>query len=105
MQTAEGSQANDAGKPPLRLSASTLRAWTVWVAVTSLVYSLVDWRMTKHLAPLFVPLFLIPAAWSARGPVARILVIVTFCGLFFWNVNALRLVMEDFQVLTITPAW
>jgi hypothetical protein len=87
------------------LSPITFRAWTVWMALTSLVYTLVDWRMTKHLTPLFIPLFLIPAAWSASGAVVRLLVIATFSGLLLWNANLLRMIMGDFQAFTITPAW
>jgi hypothetical protein len=90
---------------PFPLSPITLRAWAVWMVVMSLVYSLVDWRMTKHLTPLFLPLIIVPAAWSHSGWVARLIVTVTFSGLFVWNVTALRTIIQDFTAFTITPAW
>ncbi len=88
-----------------RLIPTTLRAWAVWMAVTALVFSLVDWRMTKHLSPLLVPLFIAPAAWSASGGKARLLVLLTFGGLLVWNLIVLKSVLGDFTALTITPAW
>jgi hypothetical protein len=90
---------------PHRLTPLTLLTWGVWIGITALVYSLVDWRMTKHLSPLFIPLFLIPAAWSSSGWVARTVVLLTFSALFVWNLTVMRMVRMDFHLLTITPAW
>jgi hypothetical protein len=87
------------------LAAITLCSWIAWILVTGVIFSIVDWRMTKHLTPLLIPLFLLPAAWSKSGWIARIIVIGTFCGLCVWNVMVLREVMADFRFLTITPAW
>ena len=42
-----------------RISTTTIRSWLVWVAVTAAVFTIVDWRMTKHLSVLILPLVLV----------------------------------------------
>lgn len=88
-----------------RLTPATLRSWAVWMAVTALVFSLVDWRMTKHLMPLLIPLHIAPAAWSRSRWTIRLFVVVVLGGLVIWNLAVLGTVMADFYALTITPAW
>jgi hypothetical protein len=112
LQQRQGVEPNAAEGPdhgvqslPQSLAAITLRSWITWILVTGVIFSIVDWRMTKHLSPLLIPLFLLPAAWSKSGWIARIIVIGTFSGLCVWNVMVLREVMADFRFLTITPAW
>jgi hypothetical protein len=41
--------------------------WLTWAFLTAVVFTLVDWRQTKHLTPLLLALVVAPAYWSALG--------------------------------------
>ena len=48
-------------------AATDAPAWLIWVVFTAVAYSVVDWRMTKHLMPMLLPLFLAPVVWTAES--------------------------------------
>ena len=77
----------------------------VWMALTAVAFSAVDWRQTKHLMPLMLPLCLAPAHWAATGRVARLVVAVALAALLLWNLCALGGLAADFAVFRVTPAW
>jgi len=79
--------------------------WAIWAVATALAFSLIDWRQTKHLMPVLIPLHLAPARWAATGRVALAIVGVVFAGLLLWNLDALQMLATDFASFTITPAW
>jgi len=92
--------------------------WGVWMLVTAVTFSLIDWRQTKHLMPLLLPLHLAPACWvGACGEASRrtvlLVVSVLFAGLLIWNLDTLAMVADNFSRIEkhefapfrITPAW
>jgi hypothetical protein len=79
--------------------------WILWALLTAVIFSLIDWRQTKHLLPLLLPLHLAPARCTVTGRVLLWVVAVLFVGLLAWNVGTLRLLATDFEAFTITPAW
>jgi len=81
--------------------------WAVWMLLIALAFSLIDWRQTKHLMPLLLPLHLAPARWAASGRTALILVSVLFAGLLAWNLGMLAALSGGFDSLPIrpSPAW
>jgi len=79
--------------------------WLVWTLLTAVVFSAVDWRQTKHLGPLFLPLFVAPARWAAYGTLRLALMTVLLVGLVAWNLHTLYRLAADFAGFPITPAW
>ncbi|MEQ1919943.1 MAG: hypothetical protein ABL955_12155, partial [Elusimicrobiota bacterium] len=85
-------------KPPLG-------AWAAWMLLLALAFTLVDWRQTKHLAPLLLPLFMVPARWAAVSRVGlRVTAVVLFV-VAAWNLQAVWALCHHFAGFTITPAW
>jgi hypothetical protein len=78
--------------------------WAIWMLLIALAFSLIDWRQTKHLMPLLLPLHLAPARWAASGRTALILVGVLFAGLLVWNVGVLATLADGFDAFPIRPA-
>ena len=86
--------------------------WAIWFLLTAVAFSLIDWRQTKHLTPLLLPLCVAPARWAVSGrtvpPAARdavlILVGVLFVGLLAWNLGMLATLVDRFEVSPIAPA-
>ncbi len=66
-------------------TGSSLGLWLAWSALTAIVFSMVDWRMTKHLMPLMLPLLLAPVQWAAMGKGRLGLVGILFSGILIWN--------------------
>jgi hypothetical protein len=85
--------------------------WAVWALLIAVAFSLIDWRQTKHLMPLLLPLHLAAARWGALGRAGLVLIGVLFAGLLLWNVAMLRILAADFPMtpdhpyFPITPAW
>ena len=71
----------------------------------AIVFTAVDWRMTKHLTPLLLPLHLAPVAWTPLGRTPRVIVAAVFGGLLAWNLWTLTSIASDFSAIPITPAW
>jgi len=80
--------------------------WITYVIVTAVVFSLVDWRQTKHLMPLLIPICAAPACWAALGGKVRLAVVsAVFCLLVVWNMHSLYILTTDFAAYKITPGW
>jgi len=81
--------------------------WLVWALLCAVLFSLVDWRMTKHLMPLMVLFHLTPVLWAGRRNVARYAICTVFVCLLAWNVQALLTLASDFDrfSLSVTPQW
>ncbi len=47
---------------------STAGLWAVWAVAVAVAFSLIDWRQTKHLMPLMLPLLLGPVRWVLPQP-------------------------------------
>jgi len=81
--------------------------WAVWMLLTALAFSLIDWRQTKHLMPLLLPLHMAPARWAVSGRIVMVLVSFLFAGLLAWNLAMLATLSGGFDALPIrpSPAW
>lgn len=82
-----------------------LRPWLLFVLATAVLYSVVDWRMTKHLMPLVLVahMALVPQRGDARPWwrfVAGVLVVQVF-----WNGEQLVTLIDSFEAIRVTPAW
>jgi hypothetical protein len=79
--------------------------WLVWVLSSSVVFTIVDWRMTKHLAPILLPLTLglVP---ERDAPMWRIVVTVAvFLWILWHNAATILLLVNDFKAVHATPDW
>jgi hypothetical protein len=78
----------------------------LWVVGGGLLFSLMDWRMTKHLA-LLIPAIVaaIGFFWGSRGPRARAVVGVVVAAALVWNLWRTGHLMADFRYLRPTPLW
>jgi hypothetical protein len=88
------------------VAARPLRGmWLTWVAVSAAAFSLVDWRMTKHLMPLLIglPLMLAPSRRSARWRVAVPALVAAV--VVVWNLTAVASIARDFGGFPVTPDW
>ena len=79
--------------------------WLLWTLVTAAAFSLVDWRQTKHLMPLMVPLSLALAHWAARTRPRLLLTTAVLAGLAVWNLYAIGGLAGNFAAFSITPGW
>jgi len=79
--------------------------WAIWFLLTAVAFSLIDWRQTKHLMPLMLPLHLAPVRWVASKQNALVLVGIVFAGLLVWNIAMLNALAGNFDTFSITPAW
>ncbi len=87
-------------------SALDLRTLCFLVALlTAAAFSLVDWRQTKHLAPILLPVFLVltPPRGAPRWRVVASTVVLG--AVLVWNVHELRLLATDFAAYPISPLW
>jgi hypothetical protein len=79
--------------------------WLLWTLLTSAIFTVVDWRMTKHLVPIVLPvhLGLVPAPrgrpWRTTVPVLTLLFVVAY------NASALASLIQDFAAFRVTPDW
>lgn len=78
--------------------------WAIWVLLTAVFFSLIDWRQTKHLMPLLLPFCFASARWAASSRTALILVSVLFTGLLAWNLGTLATLAEGFEAFPVRPA-
>lgn len=78
--------------------------WAAWALLTAVAFSLIDWRQTKHLMPLLLPLHLAAARWAASGRTALILISALFAALLLWNLQVLQTLADGFDAFPIRPA-
>jgi len=92
-------------KRAFRRSRPDRGCWMLWMAFTGVAFSVIDWRMTKHLMPLVLPLCLgvIPdrdaRVWRIALPALVLLVVATV------NLAVLSDLVRDFESFVVTPAW
>lgn len=81
------------------------RLWLAWIICLAVVFSVVDWRMTKHLAPMLLALHLalLPSRSAPRWRTG--LALLAFGILLAFNVPAILQLKDDFAGFSITPAW
>jgi hypothetical protein len=78
----------------------------LWVAVGAVLFTLTDWRQTKHLCLLVPALSVLLAAGTSRLPtpvraVVRVLLVVAVVR----NVVVLAAVAGDFATLAVSTVW
>ena len=78
--------------------------WAIWASLISFAFSIIDWRQTKHLAPLSLALFLAPACMATRR-VPRIIIGGLLVALLIWNIGVLSVVAGNFDFLKKVPEW
>jgi hypothetical protein len=79
--------------------------WLGWILLVAILFSIIDWRMTKHLVPILLPLCLglVP---DRRAPTWRMAVAVaTFAMLIVWNAWPLARLVNDFGSFPMSPVW
>ncbi len=79
--------------------------WAIWVLMTAIVFTWVDWHQTKHLEPMLLAFYLAIGCWAARGPrplwiVSMVLPVAAILGTLM--IVALA---GNFSSLPITPGW
>jgi hypothetical protein len=84
-------------------AAEVLVAWTLLGAA---VFTVIDWRQTKHLA-LMVPAMTVLTAAMLRAapPRVRVPIRVVLAGAVAWNVAGIVRLARDFDSLRVTPIW
>jgi hypothetical protein len=79
--------------------------WLIYIVISAVAFTIVDWRMTKHLAPILVPLHLalVPDRDAARWrwAVAIVVLIITLVS----NATMLHQLVTDFWEFDISPGW
>jgi hypothetical protein len=78
--------------------------WGIWALLIAVAFSIIDWRQTKHIASLSLPLFLGLARIASEG-VARIIVSILLVALIVWNIGVLWNLAGNFEFLTKVPEW
>jgi hypothetical protein len=94
-----------AGQAAGRADAENARAWIVYVVMSSLLFSWVDWRMTKHLMLLLPVLFLAWGIWTARNRVRLVASAALLVAVSGWNIWTLRGLATNFSAFHVSPDW
>lgn len=77
-----------------------------WVVIGAVGFSLVDWRITKHLAQLLPALAVLTGLWwASRQGRARIAIATLLLLAITWNIWRIAQMMIDFTYLKPTPLW
>lgn len=76
-----------------------------WAVMTMAVFSVVDWRMTRHLMPVVIAahLLLVPGRQAPWWRVAA--AALTCLWLVAWNARALLGLTRDFAGFVVLPGW
>jgi hypothetical protein len=99
---------HDLVRTPIQLAHGRLPQrglWVLWMLLTAVVFTVVDWRMTKHLVPILFPIHLglVPTAgarpWRTTVPTLTLLFLVAY------NAWVLASLMQDFAGFRVTPDW
>jgi len=97
----------DLRRTPERPTRRTPLPWLLlgWIVVTVVAFSVIDWRMTKHLMPMVIALhvLLAPARHAPRWRVAA--AALTCFWLVAWNLPAVIGLVRDFAGFVVSPAW
>jgi hypothetical protein len=85
--------------------AASRGVWLTWILIAGVAFTVIDWRMTKHIIPLIVPMVLALApdrrapAWRLAAAAAVLAVALVL------NVSMLAGLARDFASFVVTPAW
>ena len=81
------------------------RTWLIYILVTAVVFTIVDWRMTKHLALIIMPLVLavVPDRSAPRWRIAAAVVCLGLVALF--QARDVIALARDFSSFVVTPQW
>lgn len=82
-----------------------LPVWIIWTFLLATAFTLVDWRQTKHLCPLLLPLVMAPAAWAGASRTARFIVVACLSALLLWNLSTISALAADFHSFHVSPDW
>lgn len=76
-----------------------------WTAVTAVVFTLVDWRMTKHVSPLLIslPLLLTPPRHATGWRIAT--AAATCLWSLAWYAGDIATLLTEFGSFVVTPDW
>jgi hypothetical protein len=87
-------------------SSRTAEVLTGWIVAVAVVFTLADWRQTKHLC-LLVPAasVLIGGLFSAAGPRGRAVLRIALVLALAWNVSWLARLAGDFESMAPRPMW
>jgi hypothetical protein len=78
----------------------------IWIIIGAIGFSLIDWRMTKHLSKILPPLIVLCGAlWaSCQGKTKQALTGVLGVALL-WNLWTIVHTMQNFDYLKVSPIW
>lgn len=93
------------GADDARGQASGRMVWILWIVATAVVFSVVDWRMTKHLALIVIPLLLALAPPRGAAPWRVVAAAGVLAVVLAFNVKALMGLAADFASVVVTPGW
>jgi hypothetical protein len=85
--------------------ADQREVWLLFIALTAVVFTLIDWRMTKHIVLILVPLTLAWGSWRNASRARLAATAAVLCALLVLNAMQLRVLTENFYSFRITPAW
>ncbi|OGQ77592.1 MAG: hypothetical protein A3F90_06435 [Deltaproteobacteria bacterium RIFCSPLOWO2_12_FULL_60_19] len=77
----------------------------VYILIAAVVFSWVDWRMTKHLMLIALPLHIAPLLWAGGRPKRLASVCAVFAVLLIWNLYAVHGLSINFAAFRVSPAW
>ncbi len=99
--------ATDLGRAHGRGTTGAAQSWVLAgvIVVTAAVFSVVDWRMTKHLMPMVLALHMVLTPTRHAAPWRVAAAAATCLWLIVWNIPVVVDLARDFAGFTITPAW
>lgn len=82
-----------------------LRVWLGWAVLLAIAFSVVDWRMTKHLMPLLLLSAMAVVPERGDGHVWRGLAVALSVGQLVWNARWLATLIGGFDAIRMAPGW
>jgi hypothetical protein len=79
--------------------------WAVWVLLSAIGFTWVDWHQTKHLEPMLLALYLAIGCWAARGLWPWRIASVVLPAVAIIDLMLIAEMARDFSSLPITPGW
>jgi hypothetical protein len=79
--------------------------WTIWTIVATIAFSLIDWKQTKHLTTLLVPVTLATGAVVGAGRLSPRVVIGLALAIIALNLLTITSLAQDFRALVKVPEW
>jgi hypothetical protein len=78
----------------------------IWFLIGAVGFSLIDWRMTKHLGKIIPPLIVLCGLFwaSCNGKVRTALSVVLGVALV-WNIWTVGHAMQNFEYIKASPIW